>query len=307
MPSSASRPTTDDPLVPHVPGGRRLGLHDEGGPVRASTAPSGGERRQFSWISPQAALGVAQRQDRPLGRRLDRRRAQALGRGAAAQGRRLEAPDHALRGRRTRSRSWCSATRARATTRSTTCCARSGRRRRTPTSPSSSATSSTPPGTCRTTTTSSTGPTASCPGRSTPIPGNHDWYDGLHGFMTLLCGADPDLRPPVHAEQEPLASARSSTSPGASRPRRCRSRSSEMQEQRPEPSGQPAPYFAIELKELLLVGLDTGIQSGIDDEQGEWLRKISKHPEGQDPPDREAARRRRRAGRRCPIAGSATP
>ena len=43
------------------------------------------------------------------------------------------------------------------------------------------------------------------PGPDLRHPGNHDWYDGLHGFMTLLCGADPDLRPPVQREQEPLA------------------------------------------------------------------------------------------------------
>jgi hypothetical protein len=51
-----------------------------------------------------------------------------------------------------------------------------------------------------------------------------------------------------------------------------------MRELRPEPSGQPAPYFAIELKELLLVGIDTGIRNAIDAEQGEWLRKISQVP-----------------------------
>ena len=34
------------------------------------------------------------------------------------------------------------------------------------------------------------------PGPIYAIPGNHDWYDGLHGFMIQLCEADPDLRPP---------------------------------------------------------------------------------------------------------------
>ncbi len=115
------------------------------------------------------------------------------------------------------------------------------------------------------------------PGPIFAIPGNHDWYDGLHGFMTLLCGADPDLRPPQH--------------PSKSRRRRAfldlawreptealQEDIKEMQAHRPEPSGQPGPYFALELKELLLVGLDTGIQSGIDDEQAAWLREISKVP-----------------------------
>lgn len=115
------------------------------------------------------------------------------------------------------------------------------------------------------------------PGPIFAIPGNHDWYDGLHGFMTQLCGADPDLRPPPH--------------PSKSRWKRAfldltwrepsetlQADLDEMRKHRPERSGQPGPWFAIELNELLLVGLDTGIQVGIDDEQGEWLREISKLP-----------------------------
>jgi hypothetical protein len=115
------------------------------------------------------------------------------------------------------------------------------------------------------------------PGPIYAIPGNHDWYDGLHGFMTLLCGADPDLRPPVHASKSRWKRAfldltwREPTEA-------LQEEIKEMQEHRPEQSGQPASYFAIELKELVLVGLDTGIQAGIDDEQGEWLRKISALP-----------------------------
>jgi hypothetical protein len=115
------------------------------------------------------------------------------------------------------------------------------------------------------------------PGPIYAIPGNHDWSDGLHGFMTQLCGADPDLRPPQRRAKsrwtrafldltwrEPSETAQEELE--------------EMRKLRPEPSGQPAPYFAIELKELVLVGLDTGIQAGIDDEQGAWLREVSKLP-----------------------------
>jgi hypothetical protein len=95
--------------------------------------------------------------------------------------------------------------------------------------------------------------------------------------MTLLCGADPDLRPPVHASKNRWKRAFLDLSwrePSEA----LQEQIQEMQQYRPEPSGQPGPYFAIELKELLLVGLDTGIQAGIDDEQGEWLRKVSKVP-----------------------------
>ena len=140
------------------------------------------------------------------------------------------------------------------------------------------------------------------PGPIFAIPGNHDWYDGLHGFMTLLCGADPDLRPPVHASKSRWKRAlldltwREPTEA-------LQDEIMEMQGHRPEPSGQPASYFAIELKDLVLVGLDTGIQAGIDDEQGEWLRMVSKLPKDKilltgKPLVVDAARRR------CPIAGS---
>jgi Calcineurin-like phosphoesterase len=115
------------------------------------------------------------------------------------------------------------------------------------------------------------------PGPIYAVPGNHDWYDGLHGFMTLLCDADPDLRPPVHASRSRKKRALLDLvwrEPSADVQRQLE----ELADHRREPSGQPAPYFALELKELLLVGIDTGIQSGIDAEQGEWLRKISTLP-----------------------------
>jgi hypothetical protein len=51
-----------------------------------------------------------------------------------------------------------------------------------------------------------------------------------------------------------------------------------MRKLRPDPSNQPAPYFVVELKDLLLVGIDTGIRGVIDDQQAEWLRGVSKLP-----------------------------
>jgi hypothetical protein len=41
-------------------------------------------------------------------------------------------------------------------------------------------------------------------------------------------------------------------------------------------SKQCSPYFAIETAPLLIVGIDMGMGGGIDSEQGEWLRKISR-------------------------------
>jgi hypothetical protein len=114
------------------------------------------------------------------------------------------------------------------------------------------------------------------PGPIYAIPGNHDWYDGLHGFMTHFCEADPDKRPKA--------------SPGRFFGRILRKslwREPNPMEQdllarvgplRQERSDQPGPYFAMEVGPILLVGIDPGIAGTIDSEQGEWLRRISKHP-----------------------------
>jgi len=113
------------------------------------------------------------------------------------------------------------------------------------------------------------------PGPIYAIPGNHDWYDGLHGFMTHFCRADPDLRP---------AEARGGFRSLVRRAvwRRPSKADQELLERagklRGERSDQPGPYFAIEAGPILLVGIDTGIRARIDREQGEWLRQISRHP-----------------------------
>ena len=118
-------------------------------------------------------------------------------------------------------------------------------------------------------------PYRSLPGPIYAIPGNHDWYDGLHGFMTHFCEADPDKRP------------RKSVGPFFGRLiRKALWREPNPMEQdllervgplRQERSDQGGPYFAIEAGPFLLVGIDTGIRGRLDGEQGEWLRRISQH------------------------------
>jgi hypothetical protein len=109
------------------------------------------------------------------------------------------------------------------------------------------------------------------------VPGNHDWYDGLHGFMSHMCGIDtpraplevgPGLRgklarllwrrtmPP---EDEELADMR-----------KARSRSTQMHD-----PPQPGPYWAMDTGPLRIVGIDTGVVGAIDAEQAEWLRRVS--------------------------------
>ena len=114
------------------------------------------------------------------------------------------------------------------------------------------------------------------------LPGNHDWYDGLNGFMYHLCEADVPTQ--ERAPQPAVAGAAPSWRERLRR--RLWRRPTEMDPTVPtrkrvwrsggaQQSNQRSPYFAVETGPLLIVGIDTGMGGGIDREQGEWLLKIS--------------------------------
>jgi hypothetical protein len=103
------------------------------------------------------------------------------------------------------------------------------------------------------------------------VPGNHDWYDGLHGFMHHMCGIDePDAALDFGSGVRKWAARR--TWRYAKRPTdqelvdMCLGR---------EPHTQPGPYVAIDAGPLRIVTIDTGIRGGIDDEQAAWLKRVS--------------------------------
>jgi hypothetical protein len=113
------------------------------------------------------------------------------------------------------------------------------------------------------------------------IPGNHDWYDGLNGFMWNFCGADP-LPPTAYAStgysaRERLARRlwRRASAPDRDRLNAWRTdRVTDGKRWRPL---QPGPYWAIETADLLLVGIDTGIKGDeLDREQADWLVRVSR-------------------------------
>ena len=102
------------------------------------------------------------------------------------------------------------------------------------------------------------------------LPGNHDWYDGLNGFMVHFCRAEPSERSPgrnwllrrlwrkaARAKPEILEE--------------CRKYRPELEER----LRQPGPYFAIDTGPLRIVSVDTGINGQLDYGQGEWLRRVS--------------------------------
>ena len=115
------------------------------------------------------------------------------------------------------------------------------------------------------------------------IPGNHDWYDGLNGFMYHFCGRQPlpptSYRAGSYTFQERMARRlwRKAARPDYPELLRYRSRrhSESTEPWRPD---QPAPYFAVETEQLLVVCIDTGITGKLDREQGDWLRRVSRDP-----------------------------
>lgn len=114
-------------------------------------------------------------------------------------------------------------------------------------------------------------------------PGNHDWYDGLDGFMYHFCGAEP-LPPERFRSTEIRPATRLANMFWRRGAAPERQRLSHRRGERPwgrDATGavQPAPYFALDLGDLLLVSIDTGVTGAIDDEQGRWLLRVSERPQ----------------------------
>ncbi|MGW0084571.1 metallophosphoesterase family protein [Streptomyces sp. NPDC003393] len=111
------------------------------------------------------------------------------------------------------------------------------------------------------------------------VPGNHDWYEDLGGFMRVFCDDAPPLAPeprprplsrawwrallwhrPRPVDERRLADARKLRSaPG-------------------QQAVQPGPYWAIDAGPVRIVGIDTGLLGTVDAEQGAWLREVSQGP-----------------------------
>jgi hypothetical protein len=109
------------------------------------------------------------------------------------------------------------------------------------------------------------------------VPGNHDWYDGLQGFMSHICGIDLpaaplQVDPGLRGKLTKLLWRRSSrpTDETIAEMRRDRG----LPEQVCDPP-QPGPYWALDIGPMRIVGIDTGIVGTVDAEQLEWLRRVS--------------------------------
>lgn len=113
------------------------------------------------------------------------------------------------------------------------------------------------------------------------IPGNHDWLDGLAGFMQHFCAAPPPrtkFAPPQRARWR--RSARLLHELLWRRPRELREETfRRATELRPGPADggpvQPNMYFQIDTPNLRIIALDLGILGRLDHEQGEWLARAA--------------------------------
>ncbi|GAB2758054.1 hypothetical protein GCM10027020_08040 [Nocardioides salsibiostraticola] len=124
------------------------------------------------------------------------------------------------------------------------------------------------------------------------MPGNHDWYDGLNGFMFHACGAEAlpevgyDTQSLTFRERVAQSLWRKPAPPQRELLDRIRRRHAQ------EPLGiphLPGPYYAVDLgcsrdedhqhddecpALLRLVMVDNGVTGSIDVEQAAWLRRM---------------------------------
>jgi hypothetical protein len=121
-------------------------------------------------------------------------------------------------------------------------------------------------------------PYADYPGPIYALPGNHDWYDGLAGFMTTFCDAPPDAGDPSPSVTGPLWRGLLHRLLWRRAPKATAADVADMRWYRDAESqqgGQPGPYCAIDAGPVRLVLIDTGLDGHIDRDQGEWLREVS--------------------------------
>ncbi|MDQ4116596.1 MAG: metallophosphoesterase [Actinomycetota bacterium] len=117
------------------------------------------------------------------------------------------------------------------------------------------------------------------PGPIYGVPGNHDWYDDLLGFMAVFCGQPPDPGPPRVAGPGPAWRRALRRLVWRRAPKSTQDRVDAIRTRyRPSPdqqATQPGPYCAIDAGPVRLVLIDTGLHGGIDAVQADWLRTVS--------------------------------
>ena len=101
------------------------------------------------------------------------------------------------------------------------------------------------------------------------IPGNHDWYDALEGFVATFFQRDA-ARVAMRAR---LAVDNGLSSTTDEKIDQFIQRAEFLRRQYGVPTGtQAAPFFQLQTPSFALLAIDTGVLRGIDSEQMTWLR-----------------------------------
>jgi 3',5'-cyclic AMP phosphodiesterase CpdA len=111
------------------------------------------------------------------------------------------------------------------------------------------------------------------------LPGNHDWYDGLRGFMAYFCGRSV---PPVQPRRSLLSRAGLRTRAWLNEVEQPDPVKSELiatlRQDPAQRSVLPGSYYRIQTGPVDLIAIDTGIDGTIDAAQGAWLAEVSRGP-----------------------------
>ncbi|GAA1549872.1 metallophosphoesterase [Actinomadura kijaniata] len=116
------------------------------------------------------------------------------------------------------------------------------------------------------------------PGPIYAVPGNHDWYDGLRGFLHVFCDLTADCLPDRWQGPLGLVPRLLWRRPGAVDEAELARARREHRGAPAQRATQPGPYWTIDTPSLRIVGIDTGITGTIDADQGRWLRGVSAGP-----------------------------
>ena len=101
------------------------------------------------------------------------------------------------------------------------------------------------------------------------IPGNHDWYDALEGFVATFF--EPDAARAAMRARIAADGGLSSTTDA--RIEEFITRAAFLRRQYGVPTGvQDAPFFQVQTPAFALIAVDTGVLRAIDPEQRTWLR-----------------------------------
>jgi len=101
------------------------------------------------------------------------------------------------------------------------------------------------------------------------IPGNHDWYDALEGFVATFF--EPDAARVAMRARIAADGGLSSTTDA--RIEEFITRAAFLRRQYGVPTGvQDAPFFQVQTPAFALIAVDTGVLRAIDPEQRTWLR-----------------------------------